>query len=65
MESNQCKDPMDNNKDCRVGQLTSDVGAVGGGDGFDDDHGDIKYESQHDSLNFRGVQVSKHFLRTG
>ena len=23
METNQCKDPMDKNKDCRVGQLTS------------------------------------------
>ena len=23
MEINQCKDPMDNNKDCRVGQLTT------------------------------------------
>jgi len=21
---NQCKDPMDNNKDCRVGQLTKE-----------------------------------------
>ena len=23
MEINQCKDPMDNNKDCQVGQLTT------------------------------------------
>ena len=28
-------------------------------------NGDMKYESKHDSLNFRGVPVSKHFLRTG
>ena len=26
---------------------------------------DMKYENQHDSLNFWGVQISKHFLRTG
>ena len=25
MEINQCKDPMNNNKDCRVGQLTRNV----------------------------------------
>ena len=25
MEDNQCRDPMNNNKDCRVGQLTTSI----------------------------------------